>query len=433
MSIVDLQQYPATARASAAATPVTVTRSRLDAIDIVRGAVMVLMALDHTRGFFSNIAFDPTDLEKTNTVVFFTRWVTHFCAPVFVFLAGTGAFLYGSRGKTRGQVAWFLVSRGAWLVLLEFTLIHLAWSFRLDDPQFFAQVIWAIGCSMLLLAGLVFLPAPVVVIVGLVVLAGHEALQRVLVDLLGMAGNPMPMEGPVDALTPQAWLVALLRAGTIQFAPGVSAAVAYPVLPWFGVMALGYGLGPIWTLARSKRRLILVRLGVAGITLFITLRVLNRQGGLLSGYGDPRPWSPQGNGWFTFLSFINCWKYPPSLLYVLMTLSPAALALAWFDRPPGRLGRVLVVFGRVPLFYYVLHLFLIHGLAVCFALDRYGQADFLFNSPVSSTPVSAPADRGYQLALVYLLWLNIVAILYWPCRWFAGVKSHHREGWLSYL
>src|SRR5262245_9569164 len=183
---------------------------RLDAIDIVRGAVMVLMALDHSRGFFSDIRYDPVDLERTNTVVFFTRWVTHFCAPVFVFLAGTSAFLYGTRGKPRAQLAWFLVSRGAWLVLLEFTLIHLGWSFRLDDPHFFGQVIWAIGCSLILLAGLVFLPPGVVGLIGLLVVVGHQALR----DLLPF--HQEVIDHQVGPLTPEFWLVALLRPGRLM-------------------------------------------------------------------------------------------------------------------------------------------------------------------------------------------------------------------------
>jgi uncharacterized membrane protein len=394
---------------------------RLDAIDIVRGAVMVLMALDHSRGFFSDIRYDPVDLDKTNTIVFFTRWMTHFCAPVFVFLAGTSAFLYGTRGKTRAQVAWFLISRGAWLVFLEFTLIHLAWSFRLDDPHFFGQVIWAIGCSLILLGGLVFLPPGVVGLIGLLVIVGHQALTGLLPFDQEVLAHQV-----VGPLTPEFWLVALLRPGRLMLADNVSVMMVYPVLPWFGVMALGYGLGTVWTLPRRPRRLVLVGLGVGGILLFAALRALN-------GYGDPSPWRLQQSDWFTFLSFMNCSKYPPSLLYVLMTLGPAALALAFFDRPAGPLGRVLVVYGRVPFFYYLLHLFLIHGLAVGLALGHYGRADFLFRAPFSPVPANAPADVGYPLALVYLLWLSIVAILYLPCRWFAGVKSRYRYGWLSYF
>jgi uncharacterized membrane protein len=382
-------------------------RSRFEAIDLLRGAVMVLMALDHTRDFFSNAHVNPTDPAQTTTALFFTRWVTHFCAPVFVFLAGTGAFLYGSRGKTRPQLAWFLVSRGLWLVVLEFTLVRFGWSFRLQTSVLIGQVIWAIGGAMILLAGLVFLPAGVVAGLGLLLVAGHNAL-----DYL-----------PADGWRSLPGVVGLLRTGRVQLGEGLSLFVAYPVLPWLGVMALGYGIGPLWTLDRPRRRRWLVRLGVAATVLFVVLRGLD-------GYGDPSPWSPQRDGWFTFLSFLNCTKYPPSLLYVLMTLGPALLALAWFDRSPGPLGRALVTFGRVPLFYYLLHLPVIHGLAVGLALVRYGRTDSLLN-PFS--PGQRPADYGYGLPVVYLLWLVVVVLLYPPCRWFAEVKRRRREGWLSYL
>jgi uncharacterized membrane protein len=420
MSTVQLQHDPELKHTSVPAGELKCS-GRLDAIDIVRGAVMVLMALDHSRGLFSDIRYDLVDLDKTSTVVFFTRWVTHFCAPVFVFLAGTSAYLYGTRGKTRGQLVRFLISRGVWLVFLEFTLIHLAWSFRLDDLHFFAQVIWAIGCSLILLASLVFLPARVVGLIGLVVIVGHQAVIGLLPFDQKIIAHQI-----VGPQMPEFWLVALLRPGRLMLADNVSAFVVYPVLPWFGMMALGYGLGSIWTLPRQRRRLIFVGLGVGSILLFASLRALN-------GYGDPSPWMLQRNNWFSFLSFINCSKYPPSLLYVLMTLGPAALALAFFDRPAGPLGRMLVVFGRVPFFYYLLHLFLIHGLAVVLALDRYGRADFLFRAPFSLEPSNAPADYGYQLAIVYLLWFSVVAILYPPCRWFSGVKSRYRYGWLSYF
>jgi uncharacterized membrane protein len=413
MSIQQLAHRPGITPAGQVPGIMAGPRLRLVNIDLVRGIVMVLMALDHTRGFFSNLHFDLTDPAQTTTAVFFTRWVTHFCAPVFVFLTGVGAFLYGTHGRTRGQLAWFLVSRGAWLVFLEFTLIHFAWSFRVDDPQLFAQVIWAIGCSLILLAGLAFLPAPLIGVIGLLVVAGHQTLAELLADR-GLSAS---------------WLLGLPCPDRIEFGPGVSVFVLYPVLPWFGVLALGYGLGPLWTLEHRRHRRLLAIVGIAAISAFVLLRWLN-------GYeGDPNPWSPQPRGgWYTLLSFLNCSKYPPSLLFVLMTLGPAILALAWLDRPPRLFGRVFVTFGRVPLFYYLLHLFVIHGLAVGLALAYYGHAEFLFRSPVSAAPpTNAPPNAGVDLPVVYLLWLLVVAILYGPCLWYAGVKSRHREGWLSYL
>jgi uncharacterized membrane protein len=383
-------------------------RPRLDAIDLVRGAVMVLMALDHTRDYLTNPRFDPLDLAQTNTGLFLTRWVTHFCAPVFVFLAGTGAFLYGSRRRTRRELAWFLVSRGLWLVLLEFTLIHLSWSFAPDFRLFLAQVIWAIGWSMVLLAGLVYLPTPAVAALGVLIVAGHNAFDGVRPDRLGAFG----------------WLwEALCSGGPLPPGSQPRLLVAYPVLPWFGVMALGYGIGPVWLLDRARRRRWLLGLGTALTLLFVVLRAAN-------GYGDPRPWSPQSTGWFTFLAFLNCRKYPPSLLYVLMTLGPALQALAWFDRETGPLGRVLVTYGRVPLFFYLLHAPLIHAVAVVLAAAQHVDTSFLFQHIVSAQP---PAEYGYGLPVVYLVWLGVVAALHPACRWFAAVKRRHPGAWLSYL
>jgi uncharacterized membrane protein len=384
-------------------------RPRLDAIDLLRGLVMVLMALDHTRDYLTDLRLIPTDLTKSSTALFLTRWVTHFCAPVFVFLAGTGAFLYRARGKTRPQLAWFLFSRGVWLVVLEFTVINVGWSFCLASPPFLAQVIWAIGCSMVLLAALVYLPPWLIGAAGVLLVAGHNCLDAL----------------PTDSVPPSPWVTLLLRPGPVQLGEGVSVIVAYPVLPWFGVLAAGYGLGPVWLLDRPRRRRRLVVLGVALTLLFLLLRGLNR-------YGDPNPWSPQANGWFTVLSFLNCTKYPPSLLFVLMTLGPGLLALAWFDRTRGPLGRRLVTFGRVPFFFYLLHIPLIHGLAVVLALARYGQASFFFY-PIILDPGPLPEGYGYDLGVVYLAWLGVVAALYPACRWFAEVKRRRRDVWLSYL
>jgi uncharacterized membrane protein len=385
-----------------------VGRSRLDGIDLLRGLVMVLMALDHTRDFFSNAHVRPTDLEHTWPALFLTRWVTHFCAPVFVFLAGTGAFLYGARGRTRGQLAWFLLSRGLWLIVLEFTLVRFGWSFNFAFDQLFAQVIWAIGASMVALAGLVFLPPWAVLGFGIALVAGLSAVDQTA--LRKSLGPP--------------WVgVALLFPGAVELGP-VHVFVAYPVLPWLGVMALGYGLGPVWQLDRRPRQTWLLGFGAALTCLFFVLRFADR-------YGDPQPWSPQPTDLFTAFSFVNCTKYPPSLLFVLMTLGPALLALAYFDREPGPLGRFLVTFGRVPLFYYLLHLPLIHGLAVALSWVEYGTVDFWFQAPFG--PRRFPENYGYSLPVVYLLWGVVVLLLYPACRWFAGVKRRRREGWLSYF
>jgi uncharacterized membrane protein len=409
----------------------TMSNSRLDAIDLLRGSVMVLMALDHTRAFFSNPGFDPLDLSKTSAALFLTRWVTHFCAPVFVFLAGTGAFLAAYRGgKTKPQLAWFLLSRGVWLLVLEFTLVHLGWAFSLDYRFLLGQVIWAIGWSMILLAGLVFLPTWVVGLLGVLIIAGHNAFDPIQAEKFGLYRS--------------LW-VALVSGGKLDFQSGLKLAstafpilhssisltqpgfliVAYPILPWLGVMAAGYAFGTIWLVDPGRRQRWLVFLGTSLIVLFITLRAFNK-------YGDPNHWSPQRTGEFTVLSFLNCTKYPPSLLFVLMTLGPAILTLAWFDRSTVPLGRQLTVFGRVPLFYYLLHVPTIHLAAIVFAGFRHGTSGFLYQHPLFRHSDAIPKDYGYDLPVVYVVWIGVVVSLYPACKWFAGVKSRRRSAWLSY-
>ncbi|MBV9925723.1 MAG: DUF1624 domain-containing protein [Acidobacteria bacterium] len=392
-------------------------RPRLDSVDFVRGFVMVVMALDHVRDFFHLYAkaFDPLDPSKTWTALFFTRWVTHFCAPTFVFLAGTGAFLSARRGKTKKELSWFLLTRGLWLVLLELTLVRLGWFFNFDYHLMIAQVIWAIGWSMVALAGLVFLPTRAVAAFGLALIFLHNLLDGVRADSFG-------------ALR---WLwVVLHEQNALAPAPDVFVFVAYPLVPWVGVMAAGYAFGQLLTLERERRRRLLLTIGGCSVALFVLLRWLNV-------YGDPAPWASQARGaWYTFLSFLNTQKYPPSLLFLLMTLGPSIIAVALFDREggPGPLARPFVVFGRVPLFYYVLHVPLIHLVALVFAYLKYGRAEWLFvNWPPPGQPQPEPEGYGYGLWVVYLIWLGVVLALYPLCRWFAGVKKRRREAWLSYL
>ncbi len=390
-------------------------RPRLDAIDQLRGLVMVIMALDHVRDYFSyefiTLRQDPTDLSTTTTAMFFTRWITHFCAPVFVFLAGTGAFLYGSRGKTKFDQAWFLLTRGLWLVVLELTLVQYGWNFNLDYQFMAGAVIWAIGWSMVAMAALVWLPTWSVTTIGVLLIAGHNYFDDVALEDLGRFG---PL-----------WQVLKAGGAPFQVAPGAMFAPAYPILPWVGVMAVGYGFGTIWLLEPHRRRRYLLGLGLGVTLMFVVLRWLNQ-------YGDPTPWTPQANAEFTFLSFLNPWKYPPSLLYVLMTLGPAILALAWFDRgPPGVLSRPLVIFGRVPLFYYLLHLPLIHGLAVVVGYCE-GWTGMQIK-PFFHHPSQFPKGWGYDLPVVYLVWVLVIVMLYPACKWFADVKRRRSDPWLSYL
>ena len=372
---------------------------------------MVMMALDHTRDFFSNdLAFDPTDLDRTYPALFLTRWITHFCAPVFVFLAGTGAFLSTARGKNRRELSWFLLTRGLWLVLLELTWVRcLGWMFNFDFHFAMGIVIWAIGWSMVALSGLVFLPLRWVTTFGILMIASHNLFDHVKPEILGSLG----------------WLWKILHTGGIIVpAEGYRFAAGYPLIPWIGVMATGYGFGA-WLLREPlERRKWLWGLGALLTGLFILLRAINV-------YGDPDSWSPQKNGLFTLFSFLNCHKYPPSLLYLLMTLGPALLVLAVLDRGTPRWLKPVLVFGRVPLFYYLLHLPIIHGLAVLASYQQYGQATWWFANP--DDPGGRPSDYGYSLPVVYLVWLGVLLALYPICRWFADVKRRRRDAWLSYL
>lgn len=391
--------------------PLTTVRSRLDSVDLLRGIVMVVMALDHVRDFFHHDAlfFDPTDLTKTNAALFLTRWVTHFCAPVFVFLAGTGAFLSTRRGKTKGELSRFLLTRGLWLVLLELTVVRLGWTFNLNYSFNVGQVIWAIGWSMIVLSVLIYLPLWAITAFGVAMIAVHNAFDPVKAQSLGALSGVWATLHSGDLTESY---------GGIRFLP------MYPLIPWIGVMAAGYGFGQVFTIERERRKRVLLYLGF-GLTLaFVLIRATNL-------YGDPRPWSVQNNALFTFFSFINCQKYPPSLLYLLMTLGPAIASLAFFERvnlKPSRLAQPFIVFGRVPLFYYVVHLFVIHGLAVLFAFIKYGPA--LQQAFQNGRP---PEDYGYGLPVVYLIWIGVVVALYPLCRWFANLKRRRRDAWLSYL
>lgn len=405
-AVVSIEQAQAAAR-----EPLTTARQRLDSVDLLRGIVMVVMALDHVRDFFHHDAllFDPTDLTKTNTALFLTRWVTHFCAPVFVFLAGTGAFLSTRRGKSKAELSRFLLTRGLWLVLLELTIVRLGWTFNLDYTFNVGQVIWAIGWSMVVLSVLVYLPLRVITAFGILMIGIHNAFDRVSAQSLGLWSGVWATFHTGDLTDTY---------GGIHFLP------MYPLIPWIGVMAAGYGFGQVFTLERERRRKVLLYLGLALTVAFVIIRATNL-------YGDPRPWAVQDSALFTFLSFINCQKYPPSLLYLLMTLGPAIASLAFFERvnlKPRRWAQPLIVFGRVPLFYYVIHLPLIHGLAVLFALIKYGPG--ISEAFKNGRPLE---DYGYSLGVVYLIWIGVVVALYPLCRWFANLKRRRRDAWLSYI
>ena len=388
------------------------TARRVDSVDVLRGAVMVLMVLDHTRDYFGNAAIDLTDPSQTGPALFLTRWVTHFCSPVFAFLAGIGAYLAGSRGRTRGDLAVFLASRGGWLIFLELTVVRLGLFFDPVSAPVILTVLWSIGASFVVLAGLVFLPSRWVGVLGVLLIATHG-----LADGLSLGSGAPRVLRAAGAL--------LLRPGVLPLSDGLVVLVGYPLLPWLGVVAAGYGFGEVIRLEPGRRRWVMGITGVAMTAAF----VIQRAWGL---YGDPRPWVTLATPLLTALSFVNCTKQPPSLLFVLMTLGPAIAALAVIDRVEirGPVGRVLVTFGRVPLFYYLLSWYVIHGLAVLAGLARGLPVGWQFSPGALGTP-----PEGWALGLpgVYAAWAVVLVVLYIPCRWFAGIKARHPGGWLSYL
>lgn len=387
---------------------------RITSLDLLRGFVMVIMALDHVRDFFHYGMLwgpDPTDMATTTPVLFLTRWITHYCAPVFVFLAGTSAFLYG-RTRTTAQTSRFLWTRGAWMIFAEFIIMAFGWQF---DPRFsftMLAVFWAIGVSMITLAMLVHLPWRWILGIGLVLVFGHNLLDHVAVQENGFIGTLFD---------------ALHRGGEFQPGPGRIVVFAYPVLPWMGTMALGYSLGRLFTseVTSTVRKRTLTWLGSGAVVLFIGLRGSNI-------YGDPLPWVDQPTMSYDLFSILNTTKYPPSLLYLCMTLGPALLFLAWADGREFRWSAPFIVYGRVPFFYYMLHIYLIHALATVAMLIQ-GQ-------PLHETVLSATldpkdyADNGFPLWVVYVVWVGVVLTLYLPCRWFGRYRAAHKEKWwLSYL
>ncbi len=379
-------------------------KKRIESIDIVRGLIMAIMALDHTRDFFMPQNFNPTDLTKASTALFLTRFVTHFCAPTFVFLAGTGAFLSFSRGKTKAEASRFLFTRGLWLILLELTIIQFGWAVNIDYHFIFVQVIWALGVSMVVLSGLIFLPRAVIAAFGLILIFGHNALDGI---------KPSSFAYPMNSI----WTILHVQ-GIAKLGEHSQAFILYPLIPWIGVMALGYVFGGIFKMDAAKRQPILIGIGLSSWLLFIVLRYFNI-------YGDPDNWVDQGVWHRTVLSFVNVQKYPPSLDYLLITLGMCNLLLAAFEYASNWFTRIMLVFGRVPLFYYILHLYLLHLMGIITYLAVTGHA------PSANTP--GQASPSAPLYVVYLIWLAAVTLLYFPCRWYMKYKMTHKQWWLSYL
>jgi uncharacterized membrane protein len=385
---------------------------RLDSIDLLRGIIMILMAIDHVRDFFGAPGVSPTDLTGTTIPLFFTRWITHTCAPVFFLLTGTGAFL-SLRRRSKSELSRFLFARGLWLIFLELVVLRcFAWQFNFDYRLTMLVVIWALGWAMILLSALVYLPASIITAFGFVLIAGHNLL------------DPLPAAS-FGSLAPL-WSV-LHAPGLIVSDPQHLVFVAYPLIPWVGVTAAGYGLGQIFAWPGRQRKTFLFRLGIALTTGFVVLRSINL-------YGDPVRWTVQKSAAFTILSFLNTTKYPPSLLFVLMTLGPAMLLLWAVDGRTPRWLRPALIFGKVPLFYYALHAAEIHLLAVVFCYLRYGQVHWMFESPrLSEYPITPPPGWGFSLPMIYMIWAFVVASLYPLCRQFAALKQRGSGSWLSYL
>lgn len=386
----------------------TEKRARLESIDVVRGVIMILMALDHSRDFFGVPGDEPTNLATTTPALFFTRWITYFCAPVFFLLMGTGAYLAGRRRFARGELSRFLFTRGLWLIFLEMVVARcLVYQFNVDYHVTMLLVLWALGWALVILSVLVYLPMWLVATFGVVLVVGHNLLDSV------KSTNPL-------------WAI-LHSPGFLLKTPAHVVFVGYPLVPWIGVTAVGYSLGQIYDWNADRRRSFLLRLGLALTLAFVVIRGLNV-------YGDPARWAPQKTALFTALSFLNTIKYPPSLLFLLMTLGPALVFLWAVDARTPRILRPALVIGKVPLFYYVLHFPLIHVLAIATCYFRYGSAHWMFESPdLGNYPFTPPPGWGYSLPIVYLIWAVVVVIMYPVCRWFAALKQRRSDPWLSYL
>lgn len=398
-------------------------RRRLDAVDIVRGIVMVIMMIDHTRDFVNaqGFQFDPTDVTKTTVPLFLARWVTHFCAPLFVFLSGVSIYLQKRRGKP--GLSSFLIKRGLWLIFVEIVLLKvIVWLTLGGTFKFLLQVIWVIGVSMIVMAALVKLPTWVSGALGVAMIALHN-----LTDGIQVAGWRGPT-GPDVTLTAKLWILAH-QGGPLPVGPssGPVGIVLYALIPWIGVMAAGYAFGSLYDLEWPRRRKLLVQIGTAGVLAFVALRYINT-------YGDPARWAFQPRGAaMTVVSFFNVTKYPPSLIFLCMTLGPGILALAAFEgwQRESRIKNFFATFGRVPFFYYILQWLWAHWSAVVLGLLAGKSVAYQFNGfpEMFST---APKDAGFSLPVTMLTWLVGVFALYPLCKWYAGVKARRKDWWISY-
>ncbi len=384
-------------------------KQRIQSIDMVRGLIMIIMTLDHTRDFLHLAGPPPLDMQRTTVILFFTRWITHFCAPTFVFLSGISACLAAQR-RTPGEMTAFLLKRGAWLILSDLLIVSLLFSFDVQYHFPVLEVLWATGFGMIVLALLIRAPKPFIAVVAILIIAGHNLLDNADLPKEGIAGNLITiLWNGVGALIP-------IGANRFIFA-------IYAAIPWTGALLLGYVFGGLYKKDYDavKRRKILVLSGCAFIALFIVLRLINH-------YGDPAPWAVQRNAAHTLLSFINARKQTPSLLFMLMTLGPILVLLAFAEGVSNRITRFFIVYGNVPYFYFILHLTLLRVINVAGVILAGIPLDFQKPSPVWAAP-----GFGIPLWGVYLCWLGIIVLMYFPCRWYGRYKQTHTHWWLSYI
>jgi uncharacterized membrane protein len=385
---------------------------RIKSIDFVRGFVMIVMALDHVRDLMHvhSITQSPTDLATTTPMLFFTRWITHLCAPIFVFLAGTSVYLSLQRKGNVDDIRTLLLKRGLWLIVLEFTVVNFAIFFDVGFHTLLFEVIASTGLGFILLSLLLKLPSKYVGLIGLVILFFHN-----LVPLITFDNDSLAKAILMPLLSPMAVPV---------FADKVFV-MGYPPIPWFGVMLVGFSAGRFFQSSEEKAKKLFIKIGLATLLLFLVIRFLNV-------YGDSIPWSLQENGMLTFLSFMNVSKYPPSLVFCLITLSVMFFLLAFAEQFNGRFKNGIIVYGKVPLFYFIVHFYLVHCLTIIMLLIQGIEwSELEFASGTFGRPRSV--ETGVPLWSIYMIWLFVVTVLYKPCVWFGRYKLTHTSWWLRYL
>ena len=388
----------------------TITKTRIESIDLLKGVVMVIMALDHVRDYFhySAFMFNPADPTQSTLPIFFTRWITHFCAPAFSFLAGLSAFMVGKR-KSKNELSVFLIKRGIWLIFIELTIVCFGWYFDLQFRTLGLLVIWSLGISMIILAALIYLPRNYILLISLLLICFHN-----LLDNVHFPGNVL-------------WSV-VHEQMIYKFSGNKILLIGYPIVPWFAVMALGYYFGSLYdkSFDNSKRKKLLNSIGIIAVATFVVLRLANL-------YGDPKQFKEFGSFSQNLISFLNPNKYPPSLLYLLMTLGAAFLFLANTEKLKGRIVNFFCTFGRVPFFYYILHIYIIHIIAMIMAqISGWGWKKMILSTFIAFEPNMK--GYGYSLWIVYVIWISVILLLYPLCKKFDKYKQAHKEKWwLSYL